>query len=601
MYPLGVNLRRSCCLLVFLASFSSSAWSQRRGATPAQQQFESILHNAFELHKQDQYAEAIPLLESAYKIRPGDYFVNLLLGIDLLRTGKSLRAVLFLKAAAKLRPQEEFPLEYLGEAQAGLGNYSEAARAYLAAQQASPESTQAAITLTDFSLDRFAQLAAELRSSQAGLAAEYRLQALSTSANDAYKLELLLRAAGLDDDSPGIWSEIAFVQCTSGDTVAARESVDRVLKKDPSDLRAWEVQTFIAAKDSDATAVVDHINAIAGRSSFALAQTLRDWPAGLHIPDPSAAKGAAVQFLKCLKGPHCDPNSLSKSASSKSASSNSASSRPQHPSIPAEQLYREQRWEKLAELAVPESNYHALWRGIAFAHIDRCADAIPVLEHSIQDSASAEASFWLSACYSREAAVAAERVQKASGDDVASHIIRGDVLLRLQGNAKAAIQEYQAALSRRTNDASLWARLAESQLGAEQLESAEQSAQAALKFEARCLPAKRVLAKTAMQRRDYPMALAYLRELVAHDPRDVTTRVELGTACAQTGALQEALENLAPALQQGYPDEKGSLHYLLGMVLRKMGKDNEAEQAFQAAREISDRFQQESRQSKHDE
>jgi tetratricopeptide (TPR) repeat protein len=233
-----------------------------------------------------------------------------------------------------------------------------------------------------------------------------------------------------------------------------------------------------------------------------------------------------------------------------------------------------------------------LQRGLALAHLNRCENAIPILERSLQSASSTEAAFWLSICYAREAANAAEKVQQASGDDTDQHIIRGDVLLRLQGNAQGAVQEYEAALARRGNDASLWARLAESQLGAGQLERGKESAQTALKLEAKCLPAKRMLVKIALQERDYSAALPYLRELVAANPGELTTRVELGTAYAQTGALEEAFVNLEPALQSGYPDERGSLHYLLGTVLRRMGKGQEAERAFQTARELSEHFQQ---------
>jgi Flp pilus assembly protein TadD len=97
-----------------------------------------------------------------------------------------------------------------------------------------------------------------------------------------------------------------------------------------------------------------------------------------------------------------------------------------------------------------------------------------------------------------------------------------------------------------------------------------------------------------MQERDYSVALPYLRELVARDPQDESTRIELGKACAQTGALDDAWKNLAPALAHGYPDEKGSLHYLLGNVLKKMGRDAEADQAFAAATQLSEAFQQKS-------
>jgi tetratricopeptide (TPR) repeat protein len=574
--------------LVALAVLSARVLAQT-GPAPSKEEFESFLHRGFQFHEQSAYDKALPLLQSAYRLQPRDYFVNLLLGIEMLRTGQATNAIAFLKTAAKVRPNEEFPLEYLGEAEASLGHYAEAAAAYIAAQRAAPGSAQSSVTLADFSLDRLAKLTIELRGSGKGLAAAYRLQALALApAHPSSRVELLARAADLDDDAHGVWSEIALAEFTANDLVAARQSVNRAIDKDANDLHAWEVQTMIAANDEDAKYVVGRLNEIAERSPSALMQIFHDWPRELHIPDPATATGPAAKFLACLQRADCTPNGLSSPVSAHKKLSGAS----------PERLYREQRWEQVAARTSPSTPDHqrTLQRGVALAHLNRCEDAISALERSLQSAPSTEAAFWLSVCYAREAANAAERVQQASGDDIDLHIIRGDVLLRLQGNTQDAIQEYQAALAQRRNDASLWARLAESQLGAGQLEGAKQSAQTALTFEAKCPPAKRILAKIAMQERDYAAALPYLRELVAHDPRELTTRVDLGTACAQTGALEEALANLGPALQNGYPDEKGSLHYLLGTVLRRMGKSREAERAFQAARELSEHFQQASHQ-----
>jgi tetratricopeptide (TPR) repeat protein len=178
--------------------------------------------------------------------------------------------------------------------------------------------------------------------------------------------------------------------------------------------------------------------------------------------------------------------------------------------------------------------------------------------------------------------------------------MRGDVLLRLQTNGTAALREYKAALEMHPNDPAILERIAEAQLASGQLEAARDTASVALKIDSHRTGCKRTLAKIAMDQRDYASALPYLRELVEQDPRDVSTRVELGTACAQTGALDEALRNLGPALAAGYPDQKGSLHYLLGTVLRKMGRADDAERAFAAARELSDTFQQTSRRGQNE-
>jgi tetratricopeptide (TPR) repeat protein len=164
----------------------------------------------------------------------------------------------------------------------------------------------------------------------------------------------------------------------------------------------------------------------------------------------------------------------------------------------------------------------------------------------------------------------------------------------LRANALAAIAEYQAALAEHPNDPAALERLADAQFGAGKMDDARQTAQSAIKLDPQRLSAKRTLAKIAMQERDYATALPYLREFVARNSEDAGARVELGKASAQTGSLDEAWQNLAPALEQGYPDEKGSLHYLLGTVLKKMGRTQEAEKAFSAAQQLSDAFQQRS-------
>lgn len=99
------------------------------------------------------------------------------------------------------------------------------------------------------------------------------------------------------------------------------------------------------------------------------------------------------------------------------------------------------------------------------------------------------------------------------------------------------------------------------------------------------------LARVATEQRNYADAIPYLQRIVAHDPRDVSAQVELGTGLAQTGNPTDAVQHLLPALAAGYPDEKGSLHATLGAALRKLGRDAEATQAFAQARALSQAYQ----------
>ena len=202
--------------------------------------------------------------------------------------------------------------------------------------------------------------------------------------------------------------------------------------------------------------------------------------------------------------------------------------------------------------------------------------------------------FLLSWCYSVEAGRAAGPVRQSGDDETAQHLMRGDILLRLQAKADAALPEYEAARQRSPNDPAPLERLAEAQFALGSIEDSRKNAQAALKIDANRMGAKRTLVKIAMQERDYDGALPYLRELVQRDPQDLTLHIDLGRACAQTGAFEEARQNLAPALADGYPDEKGSFHYLLGTALKKLGRPTEADHAFSEAARLSEAFQKKS-------
>jgi hypothetical protein len=51
------------------------------------------MKQGFELHQQARFGEAIPILDHACRLEPEDYFANLLLGIDLLRSGRAEESV----------------------------------------------------------------------------------------------------------------------------------------------------------------------------------------------------------------------------------------------------------------------------------------------------------------------------------------------------------------------------------------------------------------------------------------------------------------------------------------------------------------------------
>jgi len=392
---------------------SSQQSTQISAGKEKAERFPTLLKQGFELHQRAQFSEAIPVLERARKLEPGDYFVNLLLGIDLLRTGKAAEAVPHLTLAAKANSTEEFPEDYLGEAQAALGHPALAADAYEQAVARGHDSEQSLEAWAGFALERFREIGEMLRASDAGLAVARRLQQASK------------------DSTPG---------------------------KTPAQCSA-------------------------------------------QIPG----------------------------------------------------LERKLAWKP------------------------------KVLD--------AETAYALSICYATVAGDAASRLKNQVEDLAAVHRLRGDVLLRLSGDAKAAAAEYQQAIAIRPRDPALLERLAGAQLSAGDMDAAKQSAQAALHLDATQRDALQTLVTIDMSQREYDAALPMLRQLAEQTPADRTVAVELGSALAQTGASKEALPLLKSALDAGYPDEKGALHALLARVLRKLDREPEAQAAEAEARRLSDAYQ----------
>ncbi len=583
----GTRVLAGVVVVVWLST-GLFAQNQKQGAPSSAGQFDSLLHQAFDLHQKQDYAHSLPLLRRARKLQPQNYFVNLLLGIDLLRTGNPSGAIPYLRIAARLRPGEDIPFGYLGEACTQLGRYAEAVDAYQRAVELAPSSAQVAVAFVDFSVARFSKLSGGLRASRSGLAAEYRIEALAHSVVDPERRHLLQRSAELDQDAPGIWSDLALADIAAGDLHAAEQDLQRARERDSNDLRTWQAEALLAAENKDWNAVAERLNAIARRSPAGLAEAVGDWPAALQ-PE-HRIPGAAGAFLECVQ------------AGADACPAHVLLARLPAPERPGTRssllLFREQRWEQIEKLPVPAANDQPGWfeRGAALARSGRCDDALPALERGLgSHSASVQNPYLLALCYARQAGLVADRLTRSGNkQEAAVHIMRGDVLLRIQANGAAASREYKVALDERPNDPSILARMAEAQLASGQMDAARETALAALNIDSHQLGSKRTLAKIAMEQRDYASALPYLRELVKHDPQDVSSHVQLGTACAQTGALEEALHNLGPALAAGYPDQKGSLHYLLGSVLRKIGRIDDAQRAFATARELSDAFQQDS-------
>jgi predicted Zn-dependent protease len=251
-----------------------------------QESLESLLHRGYDLHQQARFAEAVPVLEQAHKVAPQDYFANLLLGIDLLRVGRASQAIAPLKMAAQIRISEEFPEDYLGEAEATLEHPALAAEAYQKAMERGHGSETSLNAWAGFCLERFRQIAEMLRSAPRSkettppLSADHAtphctvsipslerrlaLQQVKYEGDTAYQLSVCYAAAASEaaDQLQSKSNDAAAVHRLQGDVLlrlkndsaGAEKEYSEALRERPGDpsLRGRMAEAQLAASDTDA-------------------------------------------------------------------------------------------------------------------------------------------------------------------------------------------------------------------------------------------------------------------------------------------------------------------------------------------------------------
>ena len=269
--------------------------------TPPNDEFRGLLQQGFALHQQARFVEAIPLLERARRMEPNDYFANLLLGIDLLRTDKTTKAIGFLQTAARVNPDEDTPEEYLGEAQARLGHFAEAATAYMESVKRARRSEESVLAWAGFALERFRQIGEQLRSSETGVAAMRTLQdeakqpvaSLRCSAPIPL-LEKKLEARSANADSATkTRHDLSLCYAVEADRAAARLNANT---QDQGALHQLRGDVLLRLSNNAAAAQSEYKQAIALRGQDpALFERMAE--AQMSAGDPEAARQSAMTAL----------------------------------------------------------------------------------------------------------------------------------------------------------------------------------------------------------------------------------------------------------------------------------------------------------------
>lgn len=453
-------------------------------------------------------------------------------------------------------------------------DYAGAAEAFQKAVAGAPRSVEVWRKWADFDLERFRVLELELRGLQSGMAVVLRLEAQGLHSGPETREELLRQSATADPEQQGIWGELGAEQVRRGMLREAAETLKTAQDRQPRDLWTLRLEAMMAATQGDWPGAEKLLLELGSRSPREFGKAGKNWPKNL-VPRKSAANG--IWHCVGTGTPDC-PIKIAF---------------PEDQAVKTEeQLFAEERWEQLAAAPEPTSEATAPWfqRGVALAELNDCRRAIPALERGL-DAGAETAAYWLELCYASEAERAIARFGEL-GDQVAFHRLRGDFLVRVKGDMQRATEEYVKARKLQPRDPVLAERLAQAYENTGDMQRAKTAAREALALDPRRAVSLRLLASIAVNERDYANALESLNKLLALRPNDAWTRVQLGIAYAQTGQPREALANLQPALAAGYPDQRGALHAMLASVLRKLGREQEAQSAAAESDRLSSLFQQ---------
>ncbi len=530
------------------------------------------LKTAQSFHQRGDYAHSIPILMQLVRISPRDYSSNLLLGEDLFRSGRPRDALGPLRVASGARPNALIALDYTIAAAEALGDFATESEALEAALARSHRDEQHVLAWGAFCLQRFKVLQSAMMANKEGQATELRFEAWGSPEGSPDRESLLEQSSALDPQQRGIWGELGIAQFDLGERAQTQTTLRVAEQSQPHAAETLWLEALLAAAIQDWEGAEKRLLSLGAQSPAELKRTLEAWPQAM-IPGPEI-RGT---IWGCLRS-STDSCEVHSGAPENNVPTN------------AQDLFAEGRWEELAALPepAPSSHLEALWRGIALAKTGACLTAIPMIERGVTTT-EREGVLYLQDCYANEESRAENRLS-ANGNAGAFHELKGDRELIVGDDPAAAENDYKEALKSRPRDPRLLAQSAEAGRLSGNQANARAAALGALAIDPHQTEALQTLAEIALYQRNYSEAAVRLRQMVALQPGNAWSKVELGVAYAHLERPEDAVRYLEPPLTAGYPDPKGELHAQLAVALGSLGRRQEAQRAAAEASRLANTF-----------
>jgi len=553
---------------------------------------------------QDQISDAMTEFRRALQLKPMLAGANFFLGVDYCKNGEGVKAIPFLKAAAKQDPRRADIWSWLATAQDMSGAIHDEVATLQRALDLLPRNIDL-LYLLGHAYERLGkEEVARLQETAPHSARSEQLLAESYAASSEWPSAVIhfQNALAASPDTPGLHVELGEVLMRAGKITWARHEFEEELRLAPHSLRAivrrgetkliqgdiegslQDWNTAITADGQQTERVLGIRETGLGDAAFeqlpdALREQIEKVAPELQQRDTPAAH-LALAFLAMQSG----DSSLQGSEGERALSS---SERPPSPmSCSKSKIQHALTQEQFSVVAhcAPQvltlrpstSSSYAFARALFEA--GDCEASLKLLsELAPPEQHSTEASFWQARCYEKLATTSYLNLYQADPDSYRLHQLMGD-LDAAKNNDGKAIEEYRLAVALKPTLPNLHYSLGHLLWKDLKVSEARQELEAELALDPRHAGALNDLGNTYLLEHQPDKALPYLSRALAADPQIPDIHRDLGTAYSELRNYSKAEAEFKMAVSA---DRDGSVHYKLARVYQALGEKEKAAHEFE--------------------
>lgn len=548
-----------------------------------------------------EYDLAVRNLTKALRERPNLLGPTVIVGMDYLKLGLPEKAIPYLQQALKLDPSNRDAAQALATSYLGQEDFRSAAEEFRQMAAKDSDKAEAWFKLGHEYLDLSARVAFRgarlypesawghrflgdllfqrnrwedaVKEYQKALSADPRQTGLHTAIGQAYlhagKLEegekefrIELQA---DSQNESAWLALANLQLAKDQAADALESLTKVWEISPDFLA---VQRFPSVDLSSVSAKASAARIQDAPESAAKHFLLATLHAAANDSGPSDSEWKSFQgdFLMWQKeqnaaGAHSNGDSNSEPC----------------------KAHRYSRCVELLQARKQLTDAERLLLGKTLFTLQQYGPAADALGQTLGASnGNVEASYWLERTYQALGAEAYAKLEDGFPDSWRIHQLRAEGFAFRQ-DLDNAINEYQAALQLRPNDAELHDALGQLYLDNHSDADAQRELEAALELDPSRSHALYLLGRLYVQNRENEKAVPYLERALRFEPDLAEASELLGTAYVRLGQFANAI----PRLEKAAPrDHYGNVHYQLYLAYHKLGREELAKKALARSQDL---------------